>query len=119
LITWGALIEGNPMAQLFYARSSSASQDSGLQLQIDRAKSLGIDARFIFSELKSGKDTKRPALQKPPLHTWPRVTVERTSRSGCKKQRQRKRVEVRYLCKAAFAQTKSDATRPEPANPNS
>jgi len=52
------------MAQLFYARSSSASQDSGLQLQIDRAKSLGIDARFIFSELKSGKDTKRPALQK-------------------------------------------------------
>jgi DNA invertase Pin-like site-specific DNA recombinase len=52
------------MAQLFYGRSSSASQDSGLQLQIDRAKSLGIDARFIFSELKSGKDTKRPALQK-------------------------------------------------------
>ena len=52
------------MAQLFYARSSSASQDSGLKLQIDRANSLGIDARFIFSELKSGKDTKQPALQK-------------------------------------------------------
>jgi DNA invertase Pin-like site-specific DNA recombinase len=50
--------------ELFYARSSSASQDSGLQLQISRAKALGIDDRFIYAELKSGKDTKRPELQR-------------------------------------------------------
>jgi DNA invertase Pin-like site-specific DNA recombinase len=51
------------MANVFYARSSSDTQGSGLHLQIDRAKALGIDEAHIFAELKSGKDSNRPKLQ--------------------------------------------------------
>jgi DNA invertase Pin-like site-specific DNA recombinase len=49
------------MASVFYARSSSDTQGSGLQLQIDRAKAMGIE--HVFAELRSGKDAKRPELQ--------------------------------------------------------
>lgn len=51
------------MALCFYARSSSDSQAQGLQLQVDRAKALGIEPDHIFAELRSGKDAKRPELQ--------------------------------------------------------
>ncbi len=51
------------MARVFYGRSSSTSQESGLQLQIDRAKALGIAEDHIFAELVSGKSKdNRPKL---------------------------------------------------------
>ena len=46
---------GADMALVFYGRSSSAIQESGLAAQIERAKALGIDEDHIFAELVSGK----------------------------------------------------------------
>jgi DNA invertase Pin-like site-specific DNA recombinase len=48
---------------IFYARSSSATQDGGLDGQIARAKELGIKDDDIYPELISGKDAARPQLQ--------------------------------------------------------
>ena len=51
------------MALVFYGRSSSATQESGLAAQIERAKALGIDEDHIFAELVSGKSkANRPKL---------------------------------------------------------
>lgn len=44
-----------------YARVST--YDQNLDLQIDALKAAGVRDDLIFSEHKSGKDTKRPALQ--------------------------------------------------------
>jgi DNA invertase Pin-like site-specific DNA recombinase len=51
------------MSLVFYGRSSSATQESGLSAQIERAKALGIDEDHIFAELVSGKSkANRPKL---------------------------------------------------------
>jgi DNA invertase Pin-like site-specific DNA recombinase len=51
------------MALVFYGRSSSATQESGLATQVERAKALGIDNDHIFAELVSGKGKdNRPKL---------------------------------------------------------
>jgi DNA invertase Pin-like site-specific DNA recombinase len=51
------------MSLVFYGRSSSATQESGLSAQIERAKALGIDEDHIFAELVSGKPkANRPKL---------------------------------------------------------
>ena len=49
------------MANLFYARCSTAGQNESRQLEY--AKELGIEERFIFIDKASGKNTDRPALQ--------------------------------------------------------
>jgi DNA invertase Pin-like site-specific DNA recombinase len=52
------------VAQVFYGRSSSATQESGLATQVERAKALGIDDDHIFAELVSGKSKEnRPRLK--------------------------------------------------------
>ena len=51
------------MPLIFYGRSSSATQESGLSAQIERAKALGIDDDHIFAELVSGRSKdNRPKL---------------------------------------------------------
>jgi DNA invertase Pin-like site-specific DNA recombinase len=51
------------MPLVFYGRSSSATQESGLSAQIERAKALGLDEDHIFAELVSGKSkANRPKL---------------------------------------------------------
>jgi DNA invertase Pin-like site-specific DNA recombinase len=56
-------MNGAGMALVFYGRSSSATQESGLSAQIERAKALGIDEDHIFAELVSGKSkANRPKL---------------------------------------------------------
>ncbi len=50
--------------RIFYARSSTADQKSGLAGQIERAKALGIGKDHIFAELVSGANTtNRPKLK--------------------------------------------------------
>ena len=49
--------------QVFYARSSSQTQEGGLKGQVARAKELGIQDDHIFAELVSGRNAKRPKLQ--------------------------------------------------------
>ena len=65
---------GADMALVFYGRSSSATQESGLAAQIERAKALGIDEDHIFAELVSGKSkANRPKLaEMPSRKTWNR-----------------------------------------------
>ena len=50
------------MVDVFYARSSSHTQEGGLEGQTSRAKELGIADDHIFAELVSGKNAKRPKL---------------------------------------------------------
>lgn len=51
------------MALVFYGRSSSVLQESGLVTQLERARALGIDDDHIFAELVSGKSkVNRPKL---------------------------------------------------------
>ena len=50
--------------RIFYARSSTAGQKSGLAGQIERAKREGIKDDHIFAELQSGANTaNRPKLK--------------------------------------------------------
>jgi predicted site-specific integrase-resolvase len=50
--------------RIFYARSSTADQKSGLAGQIERAKKEGIEDDHIFAELQSGANTtNRPKLK--------------------------------------------------------
>ena len=54
---------GAGMPLVFYGRSSSATQESGLSAQIERAQALGIQVDHIFAELVSGKSkANRPKL---------------------------------------------------------
>lgn len=51
------------MSLVFYGRSSTALQESGLVTQIERAKALGIEHDHIFAERVSGKSKdNRPKL---------------------------------------------------------
>ncbi|WP_195336804.1 recombinase family protein [Paraclostridium bifermentans] len=49
------------MRKFFYARIST--KDQNLERQIVEAKKLGIDESYIFLEVASGKDFKRPEYQ--------------------------------------------------------
>ncbi|WP_199874373.1 recombinase family protein, partial [Paraclostridium bifermentans] len=49
------------MRKFFYARIST--KDQTLERQIVEAKKLGIDESYIFLEVASGKDFKRPEYQ--------------------------------------------------------
>lgn len=49
------------MRKFFYARVSS--KDQTLERQIVEAKKIGIDEEYVFLEIASGKDFKRPEYQ--------------------------------------------------------
>lgn len=49
------------MRKFFYARVSS--KDQTLERQIVEAKKIGIDKEYVFLEIASGKDFKRPEYQ--------------------------------------------------------
>ncbi|RDC51319.1 recombinase family protein, partial [Acinetobacter sp. RIT592] len=49
------------MRKFFYARIST--KDQTLERQIVEAKKLGIEEEYIFLEVASGKDFKRPEYQ--------------------------------------------------------
>ena len=51
-------MDGAGMALVFYSRSSSATQESGLAAQIERAKALGIDEDHIGQRQVEGQSAK-------------------------------------------------------------
>ncbi len=70
---------------MFYGRSSSATQESGLSAQIERAKALGIDEDHIFAELVSGKSkANRPKLAEMLrfARKWDTLVVTKLDRLG-------------------------------------
>jgi DNA invertase Pin-like site-specific DNA recombinase len=51
------------MAEVAYARTSSAEQTGSLKTQVERFTAMGIDPDLIFQEQRSGGNTDRPKLQ--------------------------------------------------------
>ena len=51
------------MAEIAYARTSTAEQTGSLKTQVERFSSRGVDPDLIFAEYRSGGNTDRPKLK--------------------------------------------------------